>query len=171
MRPTLWTRLDNLARQLTPFGLTILLVIVSQVPLHFPGVARISPMLPLIAIYHWTIHRPDLMPPYAVFVIGLLVDFLAGTPVGVNAIVMLTVYGIIYSQRRFFLGKSFPISWLGFLLVSAGAAMLTWIFVSTFYVRLIRPDAMIFQYLVSLAIYPLPAWFFLRWQQIFLRTT
>lgn len=171
MRPTFWTRLDNLARRLTPFGLTILLVIVSQIPLHLPGVARVAPMLPLIAIYHWAIHRPELMPPYVVFVIGLLVDLLAGAPIGVNAVVMLAVYGVIYSQRRFFIGKTFPVSWLGFLLVSAGAAILTWILVSAFYVSLIRPDALIFQYLVTLAIYPFPAWLFLRWQQIFLRTT
>ena len=139
--------------------------------MHLPGIAQVAPMLPLMSVYHWAIHRPDLMPTYAVFTIGILVDLLAGTPIGVNAVVLLCVYGIVYAQRRFFLGKTFPVSWLGFMLVSAGAATLTWILVSTFYVSLINPDALLFQYLVTIAIYPLSAWLFLRWQQVFLRST
>ena len=169
MRPTFWQRLDQLARKLTPFGLTLLLVIVSQIPWHLPGLARVAPLLPLMAVYHWAIHRPELLPAHAVFVIGLLVDLLAGGLVGVNTLVLLSVYGIIYSQRRFFIGKTFQITWLGFALVAAAAAVQTWLLVSAFNLTLMRPDALIFQYLLTALLYPLPAWLFLRWQQVFLR--
>ena len=115
MKPSFWIRLDLLARRLTPFALTLILVMISLVPLPVPGYARVAPLLPLIGIYHWTIFRPELMPAYAVFVIGLLQDALAGMPIGVNAMAFLVVYGVVLSQRRFFVGKSFVILWLGFM--------------------------------------------------------
>ncbi len=169
MRPTFWQRLDQLARKLTPVALTLLLVIVGQIPWHLPGLARVAPLLPLTAVYHWTIQRPDLLPAQAVFCIGLLVDLLSGGPIGVNTLVFLTVYGVIYSQRRFFIGKTFHITWLGFALVAAAAALQAWLLVSIFYTILIRPDALMFQYILTVVLYPVPAWLFLRWQQVFLR--
>lgn len=170
MRPTFWQRLDQVARKLTPGALTLLLVIVGQIPWHLPGLARVAPLLPLTAIYHWTIHRPDLLPAHAVFCFGLLVDLLSGGPVGVNTLVFLSVYGVIYSQRRFFIGKTFHITWLGFTLVAAAAALQAWVLVCLYHLTLIRPDALLFQYFVTVALYPIPAWLFLRWQQVFLRT-
>ena len=169
MKPSLWHRLDGLARKLTPFGLTLLLVILGLLPLHVPGFVSVAPILPVMAVYHWAIHRPELMPAYAVFGIGLLQDLLTGQPMGVNALVLLAVYGVVYSQRRFFVGKSFFVSWLGFALVSAGAAMLSWILVSAYQVSPAAPGAVTFQYFLTASCYPLLAWLFLRWQQVFLR--
>ncbi len=169
MKPSLWHRMDVLARRLTPFGLTLVLVVIGVVPFHIPGFARVVPLLPLMAIYHWAIFRPELMPSYAVFAIGILQDTLTGAPIGVNAMVFLIVYGVVLSQQRFFVGKSFAIIWLGFALVAAGAAALSWVLVSAYNVTLVEPRAVLFQYLVTLGGFPLLAWLFTRWQQTFLR--
>ena len=169
MKPSLWTRLDLLARRLTPFALTLILVMISLVPLPVPGYARVVPLLPLIAIYHWTIFRPELMPTYAVFVIGLLQDALTGMPIGVNAMAFLVVYGVVLSKRRFFVGKSFVILWLGFALVGAGEVFASWVLVSAYNVMLVSPNALFFQYLITLGCFPMFAWIFLRWQGTFLR--
>lgn len=170
MKPTLWHRLDALARRLTPFALTLVLVVVSVVPLHIPGFARVAPLLPLIAVYHWAIYRPALLPAFAVFVIGLLQDTLTGMPIGVNALVFLGVYGVVLSQRRFFAGKSFAVVWLGFAVVAAGAALSSWILVSVYYVTLVAPRPVLFQYLMTLGVFPLLVWVFLRWQRAFLES-
>lgn len=169
MKPSLWHRMDVLARQLTPFGLTLILVVIGVVPFHIPGFARVVPLLPLMAIYHWAIFRPELMPSYAVFIIGILQDTLTGAPIGVNAMVFLIVYGVVLSQQRFFVGKSFAIIWLGFALVAAGAAAVSWVLVSAYNVTLVEPSAVLFQYLVTLGGFPLLALLFTRWQQTFLR--
>lgn len=169
MRPTFWHSLDFMARQLTPFALTLILVLLNVVPMHIPGYARVVPILPLMAVYHWSIYRPELMPAYAVFAIGLLQDVLTGTPIGVNALVFLGVYGVVLSQRRFFAGKSFFIMWLGFALVAAGAVLASWLLISIFNMTLVAPKAAIFQYLLTLGCFPFIAWLFLRWQQAFLK--
>ena len=165
MKPTPWQRLDILARNLTPFGMTMILVLLGVVPLHLPDFVRVTPVLGVMAVYHWTIHRPELLPAYAVFAIGLLQDVLTGAPIGVNALVFLTVYGVVLTQRRFFVTRSFLIAWLGFSLVAAGAALESWILVSAYHVTLVEPRQLFFQYLVTLGCFPALAWVFLRWQQ------
>ena len=72
MKQTFWHQLDTMARQSTPFMLTLVLVIFIQLPLYIPEFAHIMPLLPLMAIYHWAIYRSELLPAYAVFLIGLL---------------------------------------------------------------------------------------------------
>lgn len=169
MRSTFWSKLDAGARQLTPFGLTVLLLLIGVIPLHVPGFGSVAPVLPLIAVFHWALYRPQLMPAVAVFVIGLLQDALTGTPIGVSAAVFVVVHGVVNTQRRFFFGKSFAIVWLGFGLVSAGAFVATWVLVSTFYGVLIQPLALFFQALLTLGFFPLLSWALLRWQMTFLR--
>ena len=76
MKPVLWSRLDIIARSITPFGLTILLVLINVLPLQVPGLSRVMPLFPLMSIYLWAIHQPELMPSYAVFLVGFLQDTL-----------------------------------------------------------------------------------------------
>ncbi len=164
-----WHRLDMLARQLTPAVLTLVLVIINVMPLHIPGFSRIAPLLPLMAVYHWAIFRPRLLPAYLVFLIGLLQDVLTGTPIGVNALVLLAVYGAVLSQKKFFIGKSFFILWLGFSVIAAGALAVNWGLISAINLTLVEPRTVIFQYLLTLGFFPAVAFVFLRWQQAFLK--
>ena len=36
-----------------------------SLPLHIPGYAALTPAFTLMAVYHWTIYRPDLLPALA----------------------------------------------------------------------------------------------------------
>ena len=118
MSISLWQKLDYLVRSSAPFVLSLVLVVLSVIPTHIPVYMEVAPILPLVAIYHWAIYRPNLLPVFAVFILGLLQDILVGTPVGLYTLVFLTVYGLVTSQRRFFAGKSFVFYWLGFAIIS-----------------------------------------------------
>lgn len=169
MRPTFWQRLDQLARNLTPLALTLMLVILNVVPSHVPGLARVLPILPLIAVFHWSIHRPHLMPAVAVFLIGLAQDGLTGAPMGLHALIFLAVQGVVLFQHKFFTGKSFFVHWLGFALVGAGASTIAWLMLSAYHVTLFSVEAIAFQYVMTVAAFPILGYFFWRWQQAFLK--
>lgn len=164
MKQTFGQRLDIYSRNSLPVMVTLLLVLVNVIPLHIPGLARIVPILPLMAVYQCTVYRPRLMPPLAVFFIGLMYDVLSGTPIGVNALVFLGVYGLVIYQQRFFAGKSFLVVWFGFGIVALGASILSWVLVSILSASIVEPRAAIFQYLLNFGFFPLLAWVFLRWQ-------
>ena len=168
MKPVFWSRLDLAARRFTPFGLTVLLVLLNTLPLKVPGLTQVMPLLPLMSIYLWAVHQPDLMPLYAVFLVGILQDTLSGVPLGVYGLTNLIVYATILWQRRFLAGKPFVVIWVGFTVVAAGAVIIGWILISSLNTTLIEPGAMAFQYLISLGVFPLLAWLFMRWQRAFL---
>ena len=88
-----------------PALLGVLLVILSTIPFYIPGYGPVAANLVLMAVFYWSIHRPDLLSPVSVFFIGLLQDILVGMPPGMNAIVLLLVRTIAVSQSRVFRGR------------------------------------------------------------------
>lgn len=165
MKLTFWQRVDLIVRSLTPFLLTLVLVVLAQVPLHIPGFAEVAPILPLMAVYHWAIYRPDLLPAIAVFFAGLLHDALSGMPFGVSAAVFVIVHMVVLSQQVFFQGKSFLIIWLGFSLVAGGAVVMTWLLNALFFAAITSVEAAFVQYLVTVGAFPVLAWLLVKWQR------
>lgn len=168
MKTTFWTRLDVSARRATPVALTILLVLIAVVPYRLPAFPAVTPAVALVAVYHWALYRPDLLPVGAVFLIGLLQDALTDVPLGVNAAILVAVHGIVTTQRRFFAGKGFPVTWFGFIVMAAAAFVASWILVCLFYLRLIAPAPLLFQLLMTIGIFPMLSWAFSRWQMAIL---
>ncbi len=162
-------QLDLAARRLFPFALSVLLVVVSVVPLPVPGYGLVVPAFGLMAVYYWAIHRPDLLPAPAVFLLGLLDDILTGAPTGLNALLFLAVYGIMRNQRRPFLGKPFAVMWFGFIVVAPAAIFAEWLLTSALAGRLAPPHAAFVQLLLTLALYPWLTWLFAAGQRAFLR--
>ena len=169
MNQNAWVRLDHVARSLFPFALTLLLVMVGMVPLRVPDLSPIIPSLGLIAVYYWAIYRPDLLPAWAVFVVGLIQDLLGGGPLGVNAAVFLIAWAAIGSQRRLLTTGSFMLVWAVFLPVGAFAFLLIWLFHCLIVGALIQPEPAVFQYLTTVAVYPCLAWIFAQAQRALLR--
>lgn len=165
MKGTVWQRLDFVARIMTPLLVSLCLVVVSVVPLRLPEVTFVVPTLALMAVYYWGLHRADLLPAPAIFVVGFLQDILSGGPLGMNTLIFLTVYGVCVSQRRFFYGKSFLVVWWGFMVVAAGALILEWVFTSVLAETVISPRPVYFKYLMTIALYPVVAWLFVRVQR------
>ena len=162
MKSAVWQNLDIAARKLTPFLITLVLVVVSLIPLRMPGYSMISPALALMAVYYWALHRPELLPGLAVFVIGLLQDVLSGTPLGMSGFTFLAVYGVAVSQRRFFHGKSFLVVWWGFMLVAVGVALLQWGIMSLLMGVVIAIEPAAFEALLTISLYPLLSWIFVQ---------
>lgn len=169
MKGVLVHQLDLAARKLFPFALSICLVVLGVVPLPIPGYGLVTPAFGLMAVYYWAIHRPDLLPAVAVFVLGLLEDILSGAPTGLNTLVLLLVYAAMRNQRRPFLGKPFAVMWFGFFVVAPAAIFAHWFFASLLAGRLIPPDTAVVRLLFTLALYPWLTWLFAAGQRAFLR--
>ncbi len=169
MNQTVWTRLDLVARGLFPFALTLLLVMGGMVPLRVPDLSPIIPSLGLISIYYWVIYRPDLMPGWAVFLLGFIQDLLGGGPLGIHALVFLLMAATVGAQRRFLATGSFTLVWALFLPVAAISFLLIWLLYCLNLGMLIDPRSAMFQYMTTVAVYPCLAWLFAQAQRALLR--
>jgi rod shape-determining protein MreD len=162
MEGGLLQRLDAAARNLVPLSLALIAVIVGAMPMYMPGYGAIAPNLALIAVVYWAIYRPDLFPAVIAFAVGLVQDAVMGTPLGMNALVLLCAHAVIVSQRRFFQGKSFAVVWWAFSMVAFGAAIFGWALVAAIFAALPSPAPALFGTLLTVALHPFFTWIFAR---------
>jgi rod shape-determining protein MreD len=151
-------------RDVTPIGraaplLTgVLCVLLSVMPKGVPELANVWPAFVLMAVFHWTVYRPDLLPAVAVFVLGMLLDLLNDTPIGLSALTLLTARTLLIRQRSFFLNQPFTVMWGGFLIFAVGsfafeAAVMVFWHRATFGIR-----PVIFESVLTVACFPLGSW-------------
>ncbi len=165
-----WRHFGIRLRLLTPAALTLAAVFVSVMPVGVPGLPEVTPFFALMAVYHWSIYRPELLPAPAVFVLGLAQDGLTGGPFGLFALILVVARGLVSTQRRAFLGKTFPVEWFGFSLVVLGAAVAGWLISCIYFVALVDPRPVALQGVLTFAAYPCVVWIFTRVSRTALRT-
>ena len=162
-------RLDRSARLLAPFVMSVILVLLSALPVYVPGYGQIAVDVGLVTVFYWAIYRPDLFPAVAAFTLGLWQDILVGSPIGLHALTLLLANWAIVSQRTFFQGKAFGVIWWSFSLVAFIAAVLSWTVVCALNMTLISPVAVLFQTVLTIGAFPFMAWFLARVQHAVLR--
>ncbi len=169
MTSLLLQRLDRFARNLIPLALSLLLVIVGSLPFQIPGYGMVAANLALMSVFYWSVYRPDLLPPWAAFLIGLLQDILVGTAPGLNALVLLLARAMVVSQGRVFRGKSFLVMWWGFAMVALGAQSLVWLLMAVLHLTLLDPLPAAFQGALTVALFPFLTWFLAHTQHAILQ--
>jgi len=156
-------------RNFSPFILAILLILIVRLPFRSDGLGMVIPHVSLIFVYYWTIHKPGLLPLWAVFVLGLLEDLLNGGTVGASSLILVLLASFLPDQRRFFVNRPFVEIWMGFMVISIGTFILFWLF-SSFHVGFMLPiSASLTQMLVTIAMYPILSWVFGRYERLVLR--
>jgi rod shape-determining protein MreD len=164
----MWHFVDRSARNIAPVAVTLLLMLAGMTPLRLPQFESIAPPLTLMAVYYWAVHRPDLMRPAVAFLIGVLQDLLSGAPLGVTPLAFMIAYWVSLTQRQLFLGTSFLLMWLGFAGVAVVAGAVQWLAYSALAGNLLGPEPALFQAVLAIGLFPLPAWLFMRVQRAFL---
>jgi len=169
MRPTLWQHLDHLARRMIPLILSVLLLLFTAVPFAAPGFLQADPMISVLCIYYWGVHRPDLMGYVGSFTLGLLEDILMGTPLGVGPLVLLLVQWVIVTQYRFFVGKPFMVTWWVLGVVALAALLVKTLAVGVLAGSLPSLLALAAAYALTMALYPVLSWLFDRAQGLLIK--
>jgi rod shape-determining protein MreD len=154
--------MDGAARNLFPLGLACVALLLGAAPLYLPEYGAIAPNFALMVVFYWAIYRPDLFPAILAFATGLFQDALMGTPVGLNALLLLFVHGVVVTQRRFFQGKSFAVVWSAFSVITLGASIIGWILAMGLAGALLAPWPGMFAMLLTIALYPFATWILAR---------
>lgn len=145
---------DNCMERLLPVATVVLAMLVSLQPIHIPGYAAVAPAFTLMAVYHWTIYRPDLLPALALFIVGTVQDLLSGALPGVTALTLLLARTVLLGQRRQFVNRPFPFSWAGFTILSASAMLFLWALNSLLASEMLDFRSTVFCAVLTISLYP-----------------
>ena len=164
-------RVNGSAARMLPLATTLLAAIIAILPVQVPGYATLTPAFTLMAVYHWTIYRPDLLPPLGLFAVGLCQDLLAGAPVGVGALVLLLARAAVLRNRRHFVNRTFPFVWAGFTLLAAGAMLALWALHCLLQLSIFDLRATMFRAVLTIAIFPVASFALGRTQRALMGAT
>jgi rod shape-determining protein MreD len=158
-------RVNSGAARLVPIATMLVAVIATILPVRVPGYAALTPAFTLMAVYHWTIYRPDLLPPLALFGVGLAEDLLTGAPVGVGALILLIARAAVLQYRRYFVNRAFPFVWSGFTLLAGIAMLALWALHCAIELSILDLRNTIFRTVVTIAMFPVASFLLGRAQR------
>jgi rod shape-determining protein MreD len=143
----------GLARWL-PTATVVLAGMIALLAVPVPGYAALTPALVLMAVYHWSIYRPDLLAPAGLFAVGLAQDLVTGTTVGAGALLLLLARAAVLRYRRLCVGRPFPFVWAGFALLAAAALFGLWALHCLLQLRLLELHPTLIRIVVTVALFP-----------------
>lgn len=153
-------------RRLLPYGLAVLLILFLRLPFQAEGLEIFIPHIGLIFTFYWAIYRPDEVPFWAVFLLGLFEDLVSLAPVGLTPLLLLSLVAALHNQRRFFVHRPFAVTWGGFAIVAILAFAIIWILTSFHERVLLSPLPLLAQMQVTILVFPPIAWLFVRCQRL-----
>ena len=159
------SQVDSVVSRLIPVATTAAAAILSIQPVHIPSYAALVPAFMLMAVYHWTIYRPDLLPASAVFLIGISHDLLAGGSLGVTAVVLLLAREVVVRYRGWFPDRAFPFVWGGFALLTVAAMLALWLLHSLLEAKVVEFRSSIFRAVLTISLFPFASFLLGRTQR------
>jgi rod shape-determining protein MreD len=149
---------------LTPTATTGLCALISLQPVGLPVYLSGAPAFALMAVYHWTIYRPDMLPPLLLFAVGFINDLLAGNRLGTTSLLFLVSRVAVLRCRRWFFDRSFLFVWAGFAALTIGAAVGEWTTEAVLALHADGLSGMVFRAALTISIFPVVSWL-LGWTQ------
>jgi rod shape-determining protein MreD len=146
------------SRQTTPVVTSLFMALLATVPIPVPWWLVIAPGLVLVIVFYWSVHRPNLIPFGALFLLGVLQDSLSGSAMGVASAVFMLVKYLVVSQRRHLIGKEFFQLWAGFALVILMAKLSAWSLASLVQGDILDPTITAVQTGVTIVLFPGVVW-------------
>lgn len=99
------------------------------IPLRAFGLQAPQPIFPMALAFAWAVIRPSILAPFAILVMGLILDVFWGGPLGLWALCLLIAYGVALSGRSMMAGQNRAILWAWYGLTTATAMVAGYLFV------------------------------------------
>lgn len=141
-----------------PFLTILMLIILMVLPYNIALISDIMPFLTLIAVYYWSVFKPEFLPIWVVFVLGALQDILMGSPLGLMPLLLIIVQQFIFFQGRQFLERDFIFNWVVFVMLVFGFGIASWAITSLYFRALLDYWDVLGQILMTIAFYPVITW-------------
>ena len=161
-RPNFWRKLDATSRFGFPIGFLVFGLFVIGMPFGVPEQAELRPVYAMACVFFWSLYRPSSLPAPVVALVGLLLDLLGISPLGLWAVLLLLLQGMTLAARRRLAPQSFLLTWLVFFAFAVGLSALDWAVQSLFRLAILPVVPLLAEFFLAFGLYPALAAFFIR---------
>ncbi|MHB8530869.1 MAG: hypothetical protein ACYC8V_15325 [Caulobacteraceae bacterium] len=147
LNPVLWLGVPMLSCAIASLLLAL--------PIRIFGLQLPEPVFAMAPAFAWAMIRPSILPPFALLLLGLFQDGLWGAPFGLWPLCLLAVYAPVLLARAFLSGQEFVVLWVWYAAACALGFVVGFVFSSARAGA--SPDVigLAWQFLVTVAIFPL----------------
>lgn len=148
----------------TGMGLTLALSILAvAAPLRLPeGQTLPVPFFPLIVLFIWSVRHPTFVPPWLIFMTGLLQDLLTGGPLGLWALSYLVAFTIARLRSTEPSAREFILLVARFSVLTVIATIIAWTAGSLSIGQPADPTGLGTEAVITLIVFPALCWLFAR---------
>jgi rod shape-determining protein MreD len=143
-------------------GLPMLAAIAATLALAAPirvfGLSLPEPIFPMVLAFAWAVIRPSVLGPFALLLLGLVLDLFWGMPFGLWALSLLVVYGAAVLCRPLIAGQSPQSLWIVYALMTGLGFGLAYALASVGAGTAPTLLGSLLQYAVTAALYPVAYW-------------
>ena len=111
--------LDPLRWLGVPALLCIAASVVFATPLKVFGLQLPEPVFAMVPAFAWAVIRPSVLAPFVLLAMGVFLDALWGTPLGLWALSLITAYAGVLATRSMMSGQSSVVTWFWYAGVTA----------------------------------------------------
>lgn len=152
----------TLAQPLTPLRwifIPALQVIVATwlltMPLRVFGLQPPEPVFAMVLAFAWAVIRPSVLAPFCLLGLGVLLDLIWGSPLGLWPVALLIPYGAVLAVRNMLIGQQLVVLWLGYAVACAMAELAGVLITQTLSHSTPQVVGVLCQWGVTVALYPL----------------
>lgn len=137
-----------------PMAQCVVATLLLALPFRLFGLRLPEPVIPLMVTFAWAVIRPSILAPVAVLLLGLFLDMLWGSPLGLWAVSLLTAYGVVLASRNMMAGQSQPMMWAWYAVVCLVAMSAAYLFSMVDSHTLPNLFGVAWQLLATIVLYP-----------------
>jgi rod shape-determining protein MreD len=152
-----WRGLDRVARHALPAVSIAIVMIVLAIPGLVPLQAGVRVGFVMASVYFWSLYRPAALPAPLVAVLGVLLDLLGASPLGLWAVLLLLEQAAMAAIRRALVRRGFLMVWLVFAGFVAVLTAAEYAARAVLDLAILPPAPILAQAIVAILIYPLLA--------------
>ncbi len=135
-------------------GVTAVLTLLAAAPWPTAIIGLAPPAIAHAAIFDLALRRPEAMPVFGAFIIGILLDVVAGPIFGLGAITALGAHFAATTQRRFLAPRGLAHAWIGLAATALALAAGSWLVASLYFIHVQPLGPSLAQAALTAALYP-----------------
>jgi rod shape-determining protein MreD len=138
-----------------PYAMITAAMLLDLINLPSAEPAAKMPSLMLASLFFWSLVRPELVSTFTIFAFGIVNDVVAGLPIGLSSLAMLTGIKVFTKAGREFIAASFVVMWGCFILVSITTYSVRWIVASMWWGHVFSYQDAVIEATITIALFPL----------------
>lgn len=133
---------------------TLIASILFAVPLRVFGLELPEPVFAMVLAFSWGVIRPSILAPFVLLLLGVLLDALWGSSLGLWSTLLLLAYAAVLATRNLMSGQSPPIMWAWYVSVTGLAMLAGYLFTMMDTRGAPHPMAVFWQFAWTSTLYP-----------------